>query len=173
MGLAKESWALNPTGSRVILSCGSDRGSAVQQGRGRRAPGFGRRGSLLEEEKRRVVSGIARWPHCHKGWVEKTKCEANRWHVAAYHLPTRLMLWNEEALLVQTQRKATKTQQHRYKTNQTGYCSAQPPWVRLPGEQRENITTVNKHRCHMHLKLCWFYGSPNCCLTGLNWAVRS
>lgn len=55
----------------MILSCGSDRGSAVQQGRGRRAPGFERRGSLLEEEKRRrVLSDITQWPRCHKGCMK-------------------------------------------------------------------------------------------------------
>lgn len=44
----------------MILSCGSDWGNAVLWGRGREAPGVGRRGSRLgEEEMRRVLSEIA------------------------------------------------------------------------------------------------------------------
>lgn len=72
------------------------------------------------------------------------------------------MLWNEEALLVWTQTKAAKTQRHRHKSNETtDYCSTWLPLVWLPGEQHENIIKVNKHSCHMHVKLCLFYGSSN------------
>ena len=76
-----EPWALGLAGSRVTLSCGSDRGSAVLWGRGREAPGVGGGERELigkRRERRRVLSDITHsQPRCHRGRVAVTR-EPNR-----------------------------------------------------------------------------------------------